>query len=140
MNIPCMGEGYGLRYLQGADKGGWMIRQINLFEAEREKQKAIDDIESRNVGFHDAMLRRLVLVARQRKELNALDLWSGYKGDQPSHPRAIGTVFRAAVKIGIIEWTGKLIKSGRRTDHNQDLKIWRSLINLNDLAEPGTFG
>lgn len=104
------------------------IAQSDEDEAEQAKQDAISSIEARNREFVSFMVGKIYLLAMEKFTLTALDLWDGYQGDEPSDPRAMGAVFRRASKNGFIKMTARLIKSGRKSDHNKDLRVWESLI------------
>jgi len=98
-------------------------------EAEQEKSKGIARVGAANPVFTALMGEVLDLVAKVKPELTALDLYPLYMGPVATDPRAMGPVFTRAVKRGVITKIPlKLIKSGRRSDHNKDLQVWKSLV------------
>jgi hypothetical protein len=97
--------------------------------AETQKIQAIAQVEAASQSFCDEAYKTLERVARERREFSSLDVWNAYDGPEPNHPRAIGAVFARAAKAGIIERTGKRVKSGRGSDHNQELALWKSRIS-----------
>ena len=98
-------------------------------EAEEEKFKGMRRVKAANPVFTRLMGEVLLLVAKVKPEFTALDLYPLYMGPEATDPRAMGPVFTKATKNGIIRKIPlKLIKSGRRSDHNKDLQVWESLV------------
>lgn len=99
----------------------------NLFEyAEQSKLNAIERVEFNNRDFVSTATGIIFELARERETITALDVWKIYNGPAPKHPRAIGAAFIRAHKAGWISPTNDWVKSGRSTDHNQQLRVWRS--------------
>lgn len=100
---------------------------------EQAKRAAIRRVEENaNQEFLDCAYRVLCDVARVRAEFSAKDVWDVYESDPTRpithQPRAIGSVFVRASKAGIIRPTDRYVKSGRSSDHNQNLRVWASLV------------
>ena len=102
-------------------------------EAEQEKSKGMGRVKAANPAFTYLMGEVLYQVATRKAEFTALDLYPLYMGPEATDPRAMGPVFSKAAKNGIITKIPlKLIKSGRRSDHNKDLQVWKSLVFVID--------
>jgi len=96
-------------------------------EAEKSKDDAIHSVEINNEIFVQVASKTLERLAYARQYFSSLDVWKIYEGPRPHHPRAMGPVFMRAKNTGWIVPTNTWINSGRTTDHNQQLRIWRSL-------------
>lgn len=79
--------------------------------------------------FEQASLA-LVGVAYQQPELTADDVWLAVPRDvmKQWNPSALGGVFRAAAKDGLIELTGEKRESQRPATHRRPLRVWRSRV------------
>lgn len=95
---------------------------------EETKRDAIKKIAESNRDFVEAVICVIDGIARRRKEFSSMDIWTHYHGPKPTSPRAIGAAFVRAQALGKIEPTARYVKSGRRSDHNQLLRVWRSCI------------
>ncbi|WP_327292476.1 hypothetical protein [Streptomyces sp. NBC_01198] len=66
-------------------------------------------------------------LALKKTEFSADDAWlSGLP--RPANPRALGPVFIQAQKAGVIEDTGRLVKSVYASGHHGPRRVWRSLV------------
>ena len=106
-----------------------MNEQQDLFaKAETAKSKAIQRVETNNREFVMAAFGIIECLARQKPTITALDVWAKYHGPGPRHPRAMGPAFMRANNAGLIAATNSWIKSGRTSDHNQQIRVWVSKI------------
>ena len=96
--------------------------------AEQAKRNAITKIAASNAAFIEAAVMVIKQLARSRREISAMDVWTHYSGPTPSSPRAVGAAFVRAQNMLLIEPTARYVKSGRTSDHNQLLRVWRSCI------------
>lgn len=96
--------------------------------AEQAKRDAIAKIAASNGAFIETAVLVIEALAARRKEISAMDVWTNYHGPKPSSPRAVGAAFVRAQNLGMIEPTARYVKSGRTSDHNQLLRVWRSRI------------
>src|SRR5262249_41310286 len=93
------------------------------------KAAAIERVEQNSQTFVDAAFSRLLVIAKRQRFLSSLDVWNVCGDlDQPRHPRAMGPVMLRAARGGLIIRTGRTVKSGRASDHDQALAIWESKI------------
>lgn len=104
------------------------MMQSQLTLAEYSKRQAIATVEAGSPTFCALAYETLLLVASRGVEFSSLDVWAAYRnsgGTEPNHPRAMGAVFARAAREGVIERTGRRIKSGRESDHDQEICTWR---------------
>lgn len=97
-------------------------------DAECTKKAAIEKIAASNHVFIEAAVAVIRNLAARRREISAMDVWTNYHGPAPTSPRAIGAAFVQAQGLAVIEPTARYVKSGRTSDHNQLLRVWRSRI------------
>lgn len=103
------------------------MTQPDLF-AEESKLEAIQRAADNSVDFVDAAYAVLERLAYRKQTITSLDVWALYRGPTPKHPRAMGPVFVRAQRAGLIEPTNIYVNSGRASDHNQMLRVWRSRV------------
>lgn len=104
------------------------IEKMESLSPEETKCEAIKKIAESNRTFIEAAVGVIRGLALRRREFSSMDVWTHYHGPQPTSPRAIGAAFVQAQSLAIIEPTARYVKSGRRSDHNQLLRVWRSCI------------
>lgn len=105
---------------------------------EQSKRQAIEKIAASNRAFIEAAVAVIRNLALRRREISAMDVWTNYRGPAPTSPRAIGAAFLQAQGLAIIEPTMRYVKSGRTSDHNQLLRVWRSRIYGQHRTAPAT--
>ena len=73
-----------------------------------------------------------IWVARRKPFFNTSDIWRRLRTAHPNasthEHRAVGPRMRAAQKRGICAKTQDFALSGRRSNHNSDIRTWVSLI------------
>jgi hypothetical protein len=103
--------------------------------------EAIDRVErGTNPAWRAFMERCAVRVARARPEFTSQDLEDirlTEGGPSTHEPRAMGALMRWVRTQEIAERTDQMRRSGRRTNHNRDQRIWRSLICRDHLSRSG---
>jgi hypothetical protein len=68
-------------------------------------------------------------LALNKIEFSADDAWlAGLP--RPSNPRALGPVFMQAMKAGVIEDTGRIVRSVFESGHHGPRRVWRSLVTV----------
>jgi hypothetical protein len=89
------------------------------------KEEAINEVE-RNADAVWLGAARTVIsqLARRRTHLTSDDIWD--QMEQPREPRAMGAVFRWAVREGIVEITDRTKVSRRPECHGRRIQVWRS--------------
>jgi hypothetical protein len=103
--------------------------QPTLFDTpEKSKQDAIARVETNNQDFVKRAFKILQQLARKRRTFTSMDIWAVYSGPRAKNPRAMGPVFVRGQKAGVISPTNNWVKSGRHSDHNQQLRVWRSNV------------
>lgn len=112
-----------------------MMTQPSLFDApERAKADAIAQVEANSPDFVETAYAGLHCLAMGNRTVTSLDVWrllnanNYFGGSRPNHPRAMGAVFQRAKHAGLISPTNEWVKSGRVSDHNQMLRVWKSEV------------
>lgn len=103
-----------------------MSTLFDYAEAEQAKQNAIVHVEAGSRDFCEVAYETLKRVAARGQEFSSLDVWAEYDGPLPRSLRAMGAVINRASREGLIERTGRRIKSGRASDHNQFVECWKA--------------
>lgn len=105
-----------------------MHEQLTLpTPAEKAKLDAIEKVAANSLDFVSRAYGIIEALAGSLEQISALDVWARYDGPPPRHPRAMGGAFVRAQRAGLIVPTQRFIKSGRSSDHNQFLRVWRVL-------------
>jgi len=92
-------------------------------------REAIEKVErGTDPEWRDAAKRALVEIARERQILTPDDLWDVV--ERPREPRASGPIFLWARKSGIIEPTGRLVRSRNERQHKNHIVEYRSRVRL----------
>ena len=97
---------------------------VPMDRAERAKLRGIEQVERNNRDFVDAAFAIIESLSRLRTSITSLDVWALYDGPLPKHPRAIGAAFVRAHKARLIAPSNIWRKSGRASDHNQQIRVW----------------
>jgi len=108
------------------------MTEPTLFDPpERAKTDAIAQVEANNRDFVKVAYTILRYLAYAKPTVTALDVWA-LAADRnvplPTNPRAMGPVFIRARHAGLISPTNQWVKSGRVSDHKQQLRVWRSEV------------
>jgi hypothetical protein len=106
--------------------------QPTLFDPpERAKTDAIAQVERNNREFVYLAYELLQGLAFCQSTITTLDVWARLElcvAPLPTNPRAMGPVFLRARHAGLITPTNQWVPSGRVSDHNQQLRVWRSEV------------
>ena len=80
--------------------------------------------------WKESMQHAIYVIARRQPLLTSDDLWNevGAAAVQEQNPSALGSVFRAAARDGLIRLTGDRQESLRPAHHRKPLRVWQSLI------------
>jgi len=97
---------------------------VPMDRAERAKLRGIEQAERNSLEFVDAAFAIIESLAREGRPFTSLDVWALYDGPLPKHPRAIGAAFVRAHKARLIAPSNIWRKSGRASDHNQQIRVW----------------
>ena len=89
--------------------------------------RATDAQEYDNYGWGESLYLAICAVAR-RQEYFFVDDVSTIFSDPPAHPNAAGAPWQRAIRAGMIERTGKLIRSARKSAHAHNYPQYRSKI------------
>ena len=101
-------------------------------EAREAANEAIDRVDRHaHEEFKRLAYRAGIYLARQERELDSAmirDLLQEHYPSVATHDdRALGAIMRQLQRDRVIERTDRTRKSGRKRNHNRDLRIWRSL-------------
>ena len=112
-----------------------MTRQQNLFDRRAARESASEAIErtDRNAQreFRRLAYRAGEYLASREAEFDSAMLRDLLREKYPEvrthDDRALGAIMRQLSRDGVIERTDRTRKSGRKRNHNRDLRVWRSL-------------
>lgn len=104
------------------------LSNFDELEAIIDREEAIRRVGEANQPFVRAMVERIEAVAKSHDTFTAAECWKEYDGPEPTDGRAMGSAIRLAVDEGMIISTGTKVPSGRRSDHNDPITLWKSLI------------
>lgn len=99
-------------------------------DPERAKTDAIAKCEANNREWIDLAYQSLARLAFLKLNITSLDIWQRLPASlpPPTNPRAMGAAFVRARNAGLISPTNQWVKSGRVSDHNQQLRVWKSEV------------
>lgn len=97
-----------------------------LAEGRRERDEALDRLETAHEDWIMEAQALLFLVAKHRQYLTADDV--AEQVARPKEPRAMGAVFRYGKSQGWIEPTNRFEPTARKQGHAGPRRVWRSLI------------
>jgi len=106
-----------------------MPTQLSILdECQYRTERAIEQVDmNADVKWKVSALEAISEVAMANEYFSSNDLWPHL--DQPREPRAMGAVIRTAQSLQWIVATTTFITSNRPTQHNQPIRVWRSLIH-----------
>lgn len=81
--------------------------------------------QGRDAGWIKRAERAVLALAMPGNEFTTDDVWRIMDGEVPGEPRAMGAVIRKLVRRGVIEGTGKYVKSNRIECHHRPVPVWR---------------
>lgn len=107
-------------------------RQRSLFDQiERKKQQGIEAAyQGANTYWRSAAQKALVSCAKMYREFTADQVWFilANKGVHTGNNSALGAIFQAGSRSGMIQKTGEYIESDRAVAHHRPITIWHSNI------------
>lgn len=112
----------------------------NLFDAAlaaEARDRGIALLETHQGAQVDRVLGLIGILARGQHEITSDDvhaLMVARGVSEPTHPNAWGAAFRKAATQGLIEDTGRAVKSARPEAHSRRIPVWRSLIYNQEVA------
>lgn len=119
----CPACGFGL--LDQEDRV--TARPMNAPQAEANKDAALAEVEAAADPVWKAKAREAVrIVAGQQAELTTDDVWKYLPPTREN--RALGAIFVAAQKEGLIAWTDRTLRSERPDCNRRPLRVWKSLV------------
>lgn len=83
--------------------------------------------EAARQDWWDAALAAVRLLARRHGAFTADDVWEELDAlpvDPPQEPRALGAVFQAARREGLIVPTARFVPSRRPVAHRKPCRVW----------------
>lgn len=101
---------------------------LNPAESRRLTEEAIARVDQHaDPSWKYAALRTLLAVARALPTFTPDDVWT-WGLPRPREPRALGPVMRLAERRGWMEPTGEFVRSKIPTQHQNPIRVYRSLI------------
>lgn len=89
------------------------------------KDEAIDQVEENADAIWLGVARTVLeQLARSRSHITSDDVWD--RVPAPREPRAMGAVFRWAMRQGLVEATDRIKPSRRPECHGRRIQVWRS--------------
>jgi hypothetical protein len=93
------------------------------------KHQGMDLTASKNSAWISESLEELRAFARSYPEFTMEQfrhIRSMLKRQEPTSPKTWGAFTRAAVKAGIIQWTGRYMNALSTKTHAHPVKVWRA--------------
>ena len=107
-----------------------MMEQLSLTEAERVRDDAIARAERHALQeWKDTTMQIIKVLAIAYPTFTTDDVWlelSRTPHVGTHEPRALGSMMRAAYKVGWVAPTDQYVKSRRPECHARPVKVWRS--------------
>ncbi|MDT7040838.1 hypothetical protein [Candidatus Nitronereus thalassa] len=105
-----------------------MTTQLSILdECQRRTEQALERVDANADEIWMAHALKVVeRVAKAQYLFSTNDLWPHL--DQPREPRALGAVMSKAQAMKWIWATAGFTESNRPTQHRQPIRLWRSLI------------
>lgn len=99
--------------------------QLDLPAAVEARDEALDRVEKGVTDAWKEEARNIVLRKYWRDgEFTSDDIWAAGL-EKPAEPRALGTVLMKLAKEGLIEKTGRYIKTAQVSRHAAPIAVWR---------------
>ena len=98
---------------------------LDFAESVRQRDTALARVEAHADDSWLARARAVVLsVSASRTEFTSDDLWSAGL-PKPREPRALGAVLRELARQGLIESTGRFVRTTQVSRHAAPILVWR---------------
>lgn len=120
------GDVIGTKAPPTADLGPLFASSIDVHEA---TEKGIQDAHDHaNDAWKQQAYAALVAVARRTPLFTADEVWAALKGSTTSthEPSALGPLFRIAAHKGLIQKSGRMVKT-KLIQRHREVTEWRSL-------------
>ena len=124
----------GTRWAKPKPKFGQQVpkQQLSVFDqAERKKQEGME-VSYRNADsiWKESAKERIRWLAANTTEFTSDDVieYLDAKGITTSNNSALGAIFQAAARVGLIQPTSNFRESLRPSRHQAPIKVWRSNI------------
>jgi len=92
------------------------------------KDEAIDRVESKNERFVGWAMDSIRICLQYPVPFTSDDVWMGTL-NLCTDPRAMGAAIRKAHRDGLIEPTGRWVKSTRAACHSRPVREWRGTLS-----------
>jgi hypothetical protein len=95
------------------------------------RDEGIERVTDNHPSEVDLILVAIRVIAARKPELTSDDIHDELEAKGLGHftPNAFGAAFRKSALEGVLEDTGRAIKSDRPSAHSRRLPVWRSLIH-----------
>ena len=112
-----------------------------LFDAAESRSRrddALSLVEANNGAQVERVIGMIGILCKSKSEFTADDVHRllAMRGlTEPEQPNVYGAAFRkSAAHLGLIEDTGRAVKSARPEAHSRRIPVWRSLIYRAEVA------
>lgn len=66
-------------------------------------------------------------LCRSQAEVTTDDLWENLAADPPGHHSVVGALWLEAIRVGMVEKTGRTVKTRRTVANARDVPVYKSL-------------
>lgn len=103
-------------------------QQFDLLAGVQARDRGMKQVTDNNRRWHDIALDKLWRLSGSNREMTAEEMRAWLRANglaDPSHPNAWGALTGHAVKMGLIEDTGKVTQARDKKSHACRVPVWR---------------
>ena len=97
--------------------------QMSMFDGEHKRYRALSDLDIAYDGWINSVME-IIFSIPVNQTFTTDYLWENVE-TVPNEQRAMGAVMTKARKLGVVESTGRYIKSRRPECHARPVMVWR---------------